>query len=423
MSYWPFSLDSQAEQRQSSPQQQSQHNTRSSGQPLLPPLNAGRGAGSGPRSPAALAASQAASPGRQAFFPPELTLEPPSPSHFEDHHPSQDMAESEVERLTRVATAAIEAATAAANALTAAQARAKKPELPPFDKKNVDLWIKRVESAYQRAGVTTPKDKFSFLEPKFPVDFNVKINDYLFGAATAERWAEFIEYLRDEFGKSKRQQAATLLSSHPRSGLKPTQFLINLKDKTKKITLDDIYKEILIKSLPADVQHSLVDKFEDMTADEVATASDKYFDNDGRPLSASSNSSTVNSVQPQPEQTDEPPSFTMPFTDDDADVNFVSKRQFSKNNKFGGNNNNNFRPKQRQGFSSASSTSFNPSRPSFSSTSSRNNSNPVIGPSGLCTYHERFDNKAQTCYQGCRRFSQHKGRKIFPGNDEPGRRT
>ena len=334
------------------------------------------------------------------------------------------MAESEVDRLARVAEAAIAAATAAANALAAAQSRAKKPDLPPFDKKNVDIWIKRVESAYQRAGVTAPKDKFAYLEPKFPVDFNVKINDFLFGDATAERWTQFIEYLRDEFGRSKRQQTATLLSNHPRSGLKPTQFLINLKDKTKKVTLDDIYKEILIKSLPADIQHSLVDKFDDMTADEVATASDKYFDNEGRPLSASSNSSTVNSVQPQPQQIDEPSPFTAPFSDDEADVNFVSKRQFSRNNKFGNNNNNNnFRPKQRQGFSSGSSASFNSSRPNYSSNSSKNNSNPVIHPSGLCTYHERFSDKAQTCYQGCRRFSQHKGRKIYPGNDEPGKRT
>ena len=72
------------------------------------------------------------------------------------------------------------------------------------------------------------------------------------------------------------------------------------------MTLDDIYKEILIKALPSDVQHALVDRIEDMTAEEVASASDKYFDNEGRPLSASSNSSTVNSVQPQQQLPQQP---------------------------------------------------------------------------------------------------------------------
>ena len=333
------------------------------------------------------------------------------------------MAETEVERLTRVATAAIEAATAATNALAAAQSRAKKPELPPFDKKNVDIWIQRVEAAYTRAGVTTAKDKFAYLEPKFPVDFNVTINSYLFGTANDERWNEFIAFLKDEFGRNKRQQTAFLLSSHSRSGLKPSQFLINLKDKSKKVTLDDIHKEILIKSLPSDIQHSLVDRFDDMTAEETAKAADKYFDKEGKPISTSS--STVNSVQPQPQQhqqhqQQEDSAYTPLFEDEDTDVNYISKRQFNKNNKFGGNNNNNFRPKTRPFFSNASSASSNSTRPSSSSTS-RFNSN--IKPSGLCWAHEKFKHEAQTCFEGCSKFSQHQGKKIYPGNAAPGRRT
>ena len=328
--------------------------------------------------------------------------------------------ESEIERLSRVAEAAINAATAAAQALTAAQNRAKKPELPPFDKKNVELWVKRVEAAYQRANVILPKDKFAYLEPKFPVDFNIQINDYLFGAATEERWTQFIAFLKDEFGKNKRQQTAILLSNHTRSGLKPTQFLINLKDKTKKVTLDDVHKEILIKSLPSDVQRALVDKLDDMTAEEVATASDKYFDNEGRPLSASSNASSVNSVQPQQEASEESSPFTSPFSDDEQEVNFISKRGFNKANKFSSGGS---RPKQQSGFSNFSSGSSNPSRPNASSTSRSGNSNSVIRPNGFCTYHDRFKDEAKTCFQGCRRFNQHKGRKIYAGNEEPGRRA
>ena len=326
-------------------------------------------------------------------------------------------SETEVQRLARVCEAAIAAATAATNALTAAQAKPKKPELPPFDKKNVEIWIRRVESAYQRAGVSQPKDKFAYLEPKFPVDFNVKINDFLFGVASEQRWTEFLSYLKEEFGKSKRQQTAILLSNHPRSGLKPSQFLINLRDKTKKVTIDDIQKEILIKSLPPDVQHALVDRFDDMNAEEAAIAADKYFDNEGRPLSASSNTSSVNSVQPQPEPPEDHQPYTSPFSDEEPDVNFISKRQFNRNHKFGGNNSNN-----RQGFSSSSSTSSNRFRPQHSSAPSKPVNNP-IRPGGLCLYHEKFQDEAKTCFQGCRRFNSHKGRKIYAGNAEPGRRT
>ena len=179
-----------------------------------------------------------------------------------------------------MAEAAIAAAQAATAALTAAQSKAKKPELPAFDKKNVDLWIQRVEAAYTRSNITLAKDKFAFLEPKFPVDFNSVINEFLFGEATEDKWKEFLKYLKDEYGRTVRQQTNTLLSSHSRSGLRPTQFLVNLQEKTRKVTIDDIHKEILLKSLPSDVQHTLLDKLNSMTAKETAIAADKYFDNE-----------------------------------------------------------------------------------------------------------------------------------------------
>ena len=406
MSYWPFSHDSQAEQRQEDTQEDqprpSPRNTRSSGLPLHPPLGLGRA-----RSPTALAAS----PGRQAFFPPNLVVDPPSPSNFEDSDNSMAASQSELDRLQQVAESAIAAATAAARALEAAQNRVKKPELPPFDKKNVDLWIKRVESAYVRASVTQPKDKFAYLEPKFTVDFNPKVNDFLFGDQTAERWTEFLQYLRDEYGRTARQQTATLLSSHPRSGLRPTQFLVNLKDKTKRVTMDDIYKEILFKSLPADVQHSLVDKVDDWTAEETAKACDKFFDNEGRPLS--STTSSVNAVDETLQQESSP--YSNPFPHPEDEVNAVSFRKFSKDNKFGGGR-----------FSNHSSNSFKPKSFSNSSSgsqqSSRRDGNPIRS-NGLCFVHDKHGDKANLCFPGCSRFASHKGQKASQGNAMASRRT
>ena len=407
MSYWPFSLDSQVEQRQEDTQEQQQRpsprNTRSSGLPLHPPLGKGRAT-----SPAA----RAVSPGRQVFFPPNLVVDPPSPSNFEDEDSNMAASQSELDRLQQVAESAIAAATAAARALEAAQNRNKKPDLPPFDRKNVDLWIKRVENAYVRSNVTQPRDKFAYLEPKFTVDFNTKVNDYLFGEQTEARWVEFLQYLRDEYGRSVRQQTATLLAAHPRSGLRPTQFLVNLKDKTKRVTMDTIYREIFFKSLPPDVLHSLVDKIDDWTAEETAKACDKYFDNEGRPLSASTPPS-VNAVD-EPLHPESSP-FTSPFPASEEDVNAVPFRRFSKDNKFGGNR-----------FSSHSSTSFKPK--SFSNTSSggqqssRRDGNPIRA-NGLCFVHDKHGDKANLCFPGCSRFSSHKGQKATQGNATASRRT
>ena len=56
------------------------------------------------------------------------------------------------------------------DALQGMKASSRKPELPNFDPKNVEIWIKRVDNAYRRAGITDPKDKFAHIEAKFEVD-------------------------------------------------------------------------------------------------------------------------------------------------------------------------------------------------------------------------------------------------------------
>ena len=77
----------------------------------------------------------------------------------------------------------------------------KKPSLPAFYQKNIDIWIWRVESA----------KKFSYLEEKIAVDLDPKINSYLFGDATEEKWKELLSYLRKQYGQTNRQQASKVI--------------------------------------------------------------------------------------------------------------------------------------------------------------------------------------------------------------------
>ena len=72
----------------------------------------------------------------------------------------------------------------------------RKPDLPAFHAKNIKIWLKRIDNAFRRAGVTDPRDKFAFIEPKFAVDADPRINELLFGDGTAAEWTGFEEYLR-----------------------------------------------------------------------------------------------------------------------------------------------------------------------------------------------------------------------------------
>ena len=71
-----------------------------------------------------------------------------------------------------------------------------------------------------------------------------------------------------------------MLQPLQRNGMRPSQILATMTEKTQKISIDDIRKEKIMAALPPDVQRSLVDKVENLTAAELATLADRYFDKD-----------------------------------------------------------------------------------------------------------------------------------------------
>ena len=344
---------------------------------------------------------------------------------------------SSIEELRASAAAAVEAANAATAALIAAtglvtqqasqqqqtaQIRTRKPELPEFDAKNVEIWLKRVQSAYDRAGIALPKEKFAFLESKFAVGANPTIESFLYGPATEESWELFVLYLKEEYGRTVRQEAQYLLSQHSRDGRKPSQMLAHLNEKTKRVSIDDIKKEIIISSLPANVQQMIAERVKELSAEETAAAADKYFAQDGRPLHAHSSSiQHVDSPQAEP---------TRAGDDDDdehhgsSSINAIRGRRgggrggfrsFNSNNRSARPFNNfNSRGGGHAGPPSGATRGFNhgrggqhrtpPSAPStsFSASAAENTPKSVV----LCLNHQRFGDKAYNCHEGCSRWPQ-----------------
>ena len=260
----------------------------------------------------------------------------PSPSSATSHFEFPAMAAFDEETMTRIISAAVRASSA--GNLQQVQSL-RKPELPPFDKANIEIWIKRVESAYARVNVTDPKAKFAHLESKLGVDLDPRINDFLFGDATEDTWREFLDYLRSIYGRTKKQATLSLINGIPREGRRPSQLLSVMRDKTKGVTIDDVMKEQLFKELPHEVQRQLTDKVEDMTVQQLSDAADKFFDKDGKLLvsvnatsisSISSTSSTPPTSGGPPEQ----PNFSLPFSEDPelSDINAIRFKQGQKQN-------------------------------------------------------------------------------------------
>ena len=292
------------------------------------------------------------------------------------------------------------------SALSGLQVSSRKPDLPAFDKTAIEIWIRRVESAYVRAGISTAIEKFAFIESKFAVNEDPTIDKYLFGTPNDENWTAFCEYLKKRYGKTVRQKVTSLLEPAQMDGRTPMQYLARLQQNTDGISLDDVYKEICMRQLPSDIQHVICKATEGMTAVEVMQYAESFYNPDGSRLLKKPTS--INVVDSSPNNTTN--SFTTAFSDNNnnddtsgGDVNAIRGRSgFQGNRQFGSNGNNN-----------NNGNRFNNSRSksrgrSFGNNGAAggggfNNNKPQQHDPSLCFYHNQFGDRAKKCDFGCRK--------------------
>ena len=170
----------------------------------------------------------------------------------------------------------------------------RRPELPPWDPKNLEAWIRRVENAFIRAGITEAKDKFAHLESVISVDLHPTINQFFNGTASKENFDSLLAFLRERYGRSKEQKVKAVLGGVRRNGRLPTDLMALLKDQVDDVTIEDILKVHLFSELPQSVRENLSDRLESLSSDELSKAADAFFNRDGT-LRASNNRS-VNAV-------------------------------------------------------------------------------------------------------------------------------
>ena len=318
---------------------------------------------------------------------------------------------------TQSSNMAEEATRALTDALQSVRVSSRKPEIPAFDSKNVDLWLKRVANAYRRSGITDSKDKFAFIEPKFAVDSDPRINELLFGDGTPEKWDELEEYLRGRYGRTKAQQAAVILDGEPRAGKLPSEMFARIKEQIGQITIDDVIKEMVLRELPTDVRRTIHDKAENLDGADTVKLADAYFDRNGKPIH-SSPEQPISSVGEAPGLID---------TDDESEtptVNHFNKAPPTKSRAP--------RPQQagktRQPFNRPASQPFskpftqrpqpNKRQPPANAGWQTAGRKPSIRTVTLCKWHTQFGKEAYTCEAGCDKYT---GKQT--GNDKAGRQT
>lgn len=364
---------------------------------------------------------------QQHLLPPQIALgradllrsRSPSPAAlgtFEFPQASVDAENGQFENADMADQATIQALT---EALQGMKTSSRKPEIPAFDPKNVEIWIKRVDNAYRRAGVTDSKDKFAFIEGKFAVDTDARIQAFIFGDGTDDEWTAFMQYLKDRYGRTKSQQAAFILDGVKRDGRLPSEMYAFIKDKIGTLTIDDLIKEMVIRELPTDVQRTIHDQAKSLDGPAATKLADGFFDKDGKPIHRNA-SSSVNNVDKYNEVPD-----LVDTEDESEDVNAVGRhrargRPFRPN---GQNRNPNSKtpwaPKQGQQ-QRPQGGNQQQSRPPFTPAFTEKHENrgpPTVKNVKLCRYHQQFGDKTRTCESSCVMYSK------WSGNGKAGRQA
>lgn len=347
-----------------------------------------------------------------------------TPSPQPTREPSFDFQQATMDDATlqRILTAALRASQE--NQVQQVQSL-KKPDLPAFDKRNIEIWIKRVEAAFIRVNITDPKLKFAHIESKFQVGEDPVVDEYLYGTANQESWDKLLKYFRDRYGKTKKEMVSALINGVPREGRTPSQLAAAIDDKAGDASIDDIKKEQLLRQLPPDVLKQIVDRVDNLDFKETAKLADSWFDKDGKPR-INGDASSINQVSHQAPNTSSstptasaapsPPSsmptsqvehqFTSPF-EEESDINAirhqqVRKQQFNSANR--GSNNSRSRG-SFQNSSRGNRGSYHSNSNGNNNTnnsSSYNNSNYNTGQrKTVCHFHTKFGPAAERCEPWC----------------------
>ena len=205
------------------------------------------------------------------------------------------------------------------------------------------------------------------------------------------------------YGKTRREEAASILDGTRRDGHRPTQLLSRIKERAGEVTLDDLFKELVLRELPTNVRHSLTDKVDTLSAHEAASLADRYFDKEGKLLNATPSVCAVNA---------EGTSAADYGSEEGADVNAVydkNRRRFPAKSPY------------TPAFASQGKPSFankppqqnrqHPAKPF------QNRAKPSL--KSICFRHAKYGEETKFCEPGCLHYDAW-SRKA--GNEQAGRR-
>ncbi|XP_037043632.1 uncharacterized protein LOC119079679 [Bradysia coprophila] len=237
-------------------------------------------------------------------------------------------------------------------------------KIPPFWKKNPQLWFIQLEAQFTTTNITTEQTKFNHIVGVIESDILDYVSDIVLAPPARNQYQAIKARLIKQFTATDQQKLKALLEELTLGDMRPTDLLRKMKALACKKVGDEFLRTLFLQRLPTTIHTFLATSVAPI--EELAQLADQMFE-----VTQSSSVSVQEVSSPSNDLLD-------------GLVNVVHKLEDKVET-------------LTQGFRRSWNSSGQKSRNRSTTPAKASN----VKPNKLCFYHKRFGSKADNCSQPC----------------------
>ena len=146
-------------------------------------------------------------------------------------------------------------------------------KIPPFWRKDPEMWFAQVEAQFAIAGITSDETKFNYVAGNLEANYATEVRDILTSPPDSGKYEKLkIELIR-RLGTSQDHKTRELLETQQLGDRAPSQFLRHLQGLPGKAFSEEALRSIWLSRLPMSMQTILATQ-KQATLDQVAELAD-----------------------------------------------------------------------------------------------------------------------------------------------------
>ncbi|KAK5649567.1 hypothetical protein RI129_000596 [Pyrocoelia pectoralis] len=151
-------------------------------------------------------------------------------------------------------------------------------KLPPFWRKDVNIWFLQIESQFFTARITTEKTKYHHVLGSLESDVVSLISDFFKKELSSTPYSDLKARLIEQFEESNNRKATKLLNEMSLGNKKPSTLLREMRSLAGSQIKDDFLKTIFLQRLPDNINAILTATGDSLELDKLATLADKVME-------------------------------------------------------------------------------------------------------------------------------------------------